>query len=109
MKTFCYTAACLFILFSCKKEAITNDHQNAVSISNAAIIMTTEALYWDSVFTRYGNGWTGGDGAISYRLPDGRVLWLWGDSFLDTVYADRHRPVIGFIHNQITTTDINGG
>jgi hypothetical protein len=36
-------------------------------------------------------------------------MWLWGDSFLDTVYEDRSRPFVGFIHNQITTTDADGG
>jgi hypothetical protein len=99
----------LLLMISCKKESLVKTQQSS-SVSNAvAAITTTEATYWDSVFTRYGNGWTGGDGAISYKLPDGRVMWLWGDSFLDTVYQDRHRPVVGFIHNQVTTMDMNGG
>ncbi len=109
----------LFILFvisallpSCKKDLnqINNNSINASSVANAASdITTTKAIYWDSVFTRYGGGWTGGDAAVSYPLPDGRVMWLWGDSFLDTVYPDRHRPIIGFIHNQIVTTNLEGG
>ncbi|MFD7668019.1 DUF4185 domain-containing protein [Streptomyces sp. NPDC059788] len=42
-------------------------------------------------FTRYGNDntrvddWTGGDGTHSVRLPDGRTLWLFSDTFLDRV------------------------
>ncbi len=109
MQRFCFTALCLLLLASCKKESLVKV-QDASAVSNAvAAITTTEATYWDSVFTRYGNGWTGGDVAVSYKLPDGRVMWLWGDSFLDTVYQDRHRPVVGFIHNQVTTMNINGG
>src|SRR3954463_6726090 len=88
MKKVCVVILSLYFLVSCKKESFNNT-QNAFAVSNAVTaITTTEATYWDSVFTRYGNGWTGGDGAISYKLPDGRSMWLWGDSFLDTVYQD---------------------
>ncbi|GGX96234.1 DUF4185 domain-containing protein [Streptomyces fructofermentans] len=43
-------------------------------------------------FARYGNDaartddWTGGDGTHSVRLPDGRVLWLFSDTYLGRVY-----------------------
>ncbi|MFI8089563.1 DUF4185 domain-containing protein [Streptomyces sp. NPDC086080] len=45
-------------------------------------------------FVRYGDDagrtddWTGGDGTHSVRLPDGRLLWLFSDTFLGQV----HRP-----------------
>ncbi|MCI3271109.1 DUF4185 domain-containing protein [Streptomyces cylindrosporus] len=45
-------------------------------------------------FARYGDDatrtddWTGGDGTHSVRLPDGRVLWLFSDTYLGQV----HRP-----------------
>ncbi len=44
-------------------------------------------------FARYGDDparaddWTGGDGTHSVRLPDGRVLWLFSDTFLGQVHA----------------------
>ncbi|MGW2517474.1 DUF4185 domain-containing protein [Streptomyces sp. NPDC001617] len=44
-------------------------------------------------FTRYGDDesrtddWTGGDGTHSVRLPDGRVLWLFSDTYLGQVHA----------------------
>ncbi|MCT9140334.1 DUF4185 domain-containing protein [Streptomyces violarus] len=44
-------------------------------------------------FARYGDDasrtddWTGGDGTHSLRLPDGRVLWLFSDTFLGRVYG----------------------
>ncbi|WP_043730295.1 DUF4185 domain-containing protein [Streptomyces zinciresistens] len=44
-------------------------------------------------FARYGDDpartddWTGGDGTRSVRLPDGRLLWLFSDTYLGQVYA----------------------
>jgi hypothetical protein len=44
-------------------------------------------------FTRYGDDasrtddWTGGDGTHSVRLPDGRVLWLFSDTYLGRVHG----------------------
>lgn len=109
MKNLLLVLAILCIAGACRKEPIKNSI-DASSISDATTaVTTTKAAYWDSVFTRYGNGWTGGDVAASYKLPDGRVIWLWGDSFLDTVYANRQRPVVGFIHNQVTTMNTSGG
>ncbi|WP_060878030.1 hypothetical protein, partial [Streptomyces scabiei] len=43
-------------------------------------------------FTRYGDDatrgddWTGGDGTHSVRLPDGRLLWLFSDTYLGQVH-----------------------
>ncbi|MGY0019790.1 hypothetical protein [Streptomyces sp. cg35] len=43
-------------------------------------------------FTRYGDDgtrsddWTGGDGTHSVRLPDGRLLWLFSDTYLGAVH-----------------------
>ncbi|MER6046785.1 DUF4185 domain-containing protein [Streptomyces sp. NPDC001793] len=45
-----------------------------------------------AAFARYGDDntrtddWTGGDGTHSVRLPDGRTLWLFSDTFLDRVH-----------------------
>jgi hypothetical protein len=103
-------AICLVLLItSCKKEFTQGSQKNAESINSAETatsIIATPATYFDSLFTRYDAGqWTGGDVASSYRLPDGRSFWLFGDSFVDTVYADRHRPFDPFIHNSIVLTD----
>ena len=48
---------------------------------------------FNRLFTRSGPGWTGGDGTLSLALPDGRTLWLFGDSFLGTVRPDGSRPL----------------
>jgi len=44
------------------------------------------------LFVRFGDGWTGGDGTSSVPLPDGRTLWMFGDTFLGQVNPDRSRP-----------------
>lgn len=57
-----------------------------------ASVTAADAL--TSEFARYGDDaartddWTGGDGTHSVRLPDGRLLWLFSDTYLGRV----HRP-----------------
>jgi hypothetical protein len=46
---------------------------------------------WTRRFASYGNGnarlddWTGADGTWSVRLPDGRTIWIFADTFLGPV------------------------
>lgn len=49
-------------------------------------------------FTR-NEGWTGGDATYSIPLPDDRVLWLFGDSFINQVKEDRSRTSFNLINN----------
>ena len=73
---------------------------------------------FDQLFTQNGPGWTGGDGAYSVRLPDGRTVWLFSDSYIGTVDpATRRRASLNFQarnclvvqdqNNQMTT--LHGG
>ena len=48
--------------------------------------------FYNDLFTRRNGGWTGGDGTRSVALPDGRILWLFGDTFLGTIRPERSRP-----------------
>jgi len=50
------------------------------------------SCHYDSLFNRYGDGWTGADATYSTTLPDGRRFWLFGDTFLGTVNPDGSRP-----------------
>jgi hypothetical protein len=51
-----------------------------------------------TLFTTYGNDngrlddWTGADGTYSVKLPGGRDLWVFSDTFLGRVNADGTRP-----------------
>lgn len=72
-----------------------------------APISVSKASDFNQLFTRYGGGWTGGDATYSIPLPDGRVLWLFGDSFMGTVKADRSRPSTGLVRNSFVVQDGN--
>ncbi|MEO0006384.1 MAG: hypothetical protein RJA20_580 [Bacteroidota bacterium] len=61
-------------------------------------ISVSLATDFNQLFTRY-TGWTGGDATYSIPLPDGRNLWLFGDSFIGTVRPDRSRPGSAFFRN----------
>jgi hypothetical protein len=55
---------------------------------------------------RNGVGWTGGDGAFSVRLDDGRIAWLFGDSFIGGVLPDgRRAPEWHLVHNSVVVQD----
>lgn len=43
----------------------------------------------DALFARQ-EGWTGADGAASVALPEGRVLWLFDDSWIGSIRAGKH-------------------
>lgn len=50
------------------------------------------------------SGWLGGDAAYSVDLKDGRILWLFGDSFVKNgarVHSAASRKNAQFIHNSI--------
>ncbi len=101
------------VLTACSKQMTGKPEvsANAAATGSSAAITatTTPATYFNDLFTRYNAGeWTGGDVAVSQLLPDGRSMWLWGDSFVDTVFADRHRPYDAFIHNSVVLTNPQG-
>ena len=102
---------CMASIFSCKKESNYSPAKASTKqddLIQSGKIISIPASDFDSTFTRYGGGWTGGDGAFSTRLPDGRDVWVFGDSFLDTVYPDRSRPAAPLIHNCLAVTDKSG-
>ena len=59
--------------------------------SNHTPIEVSQDEYFNKFFIRTGNGFTGGDGTYSVLLPDGRTVWIFGDTFLGTVEADGSR------------------
>jgi hypothetical protein len=64
------------------------------------------ALDFDRLFQRTGDGWTGGDGTLSVLLPDGRTVWLFGDSLLGAVAPDNTRAAdTPFIRNCLVVQD----
>ena len=70
-------------------------------------VKTSKNCKWDQIFTRYENGWTGADATYSVPLPDGRVLWMFGDTFIGTVNEDRTRNQTKMINNTFVLTGEN--
>ncbi|MFD2764296.1 fibronectin type III domain-containing protein [Micromonospora eburnea] len=62
-----------------------------------------------AAFAGYGDTsgrWNGGDSTASVELPDGRVAWLFSDTFVGPVNADGSRPPFQpMIHNSMVVQD----
>ncbi|MGQ0840666.1 fibronectin type III domain-containing protein [Actinokineospora sp.] len=62
-----------------------------------------------TLFDNYGDTsgrWSGADSTASVPLPDGRIAWLFSDSFIGTVNPDGSRPTSSaFINNSIVVQD----
>lgn len=67
----------------------------AVALSQPASALPTQAAAaLNTLFNTYGDtsgAWSGGDGTASVALPDGRVAWLFSDTFIGGVNADGSR------------------
>jgi len=98
------------ILFACAKDedVVPGSAESAApkSIQTTQLI-TSPANYYTNLFNLSGGGWTGGDGAYSIPLPDGRILWTFGDSFLGTVNPDYSRPGSPLYNNIFVVQDGN--
>lgn len=99
-RAFCAAVLPVFILWilwsvaGCAQPAAPPDRLDAGRRSEASELFYRAApdRFYNDLFTRRDGGWTGGDGTRSVALPDGRILWLFGDTFLGEVRSDRSRP-----------------
>jgi hypothetical protein len=73
--------------------------QCAVASAEPAVTAARQPQ-WDAVFTRQ-HGWTGGDVAGTVDLGDGRVLWLFGDTWIGDVTAGAHVPGAQMVNNSL--------
>src|SRR5512133_2596624 len=60
------------------------------SPASSDTLVTVDSMY-TKLFIRSCCGFTGGDGTYSVLLPDGRTLWIFGDTFFGKVNPDRSR------------------
>ena len=58
-----------------------------------------------NMWRRSGRGWTGGDGELSVPLPDGRIAWLYADTFVGGIAGDSRAPDTQMISNAIVMQD----
>ncbi|PLX13739.1 MAG: hypothetical protein C0597_11175 [Marinilabiliales bacterium] len=72
--------------------------------SKSSVVIDHE---FNSYFHLKGNGFTGGDGTYSVLLPDGRTVWIFGDTFIGAVNEDNTRtktdPI--YIRNSLIIQD----
>lgn len=59
-----------------------------------------EAPSWDAAFKRT-EGWTGADGINTADLRDGRILWMFGDTWIGDVWQGRHAPNSELVNNTL--------
>jgi hypothetical protein len=61
---------------------------------------------WERLFDSLSGTWSGGDGAASLRLPDGRMMWLFGDTMTGSFDAAGRRGLdSALVRNSIVITD----
>ncbi|MFI6231189.1 fibronectin type III domain-containing protein [Micromonospora echinospora] len=67
------------------------------------------AAQLNDAFRAYGDTsgrWNGGDSTASVKLPDGRMVWLFSDTFIGSVNPDGSRPDFQpLVHNSIVVQD----
>ncbi|MEV0320891.1 DUF4185 domain-containing protein [Streptomyces sp. NPDC050658] len=73
--------------------ALPDDREGGAACAARTVSSWSPDESTTAAFARYGDDttrtddWTGGDGTHSVRLPDGRLLWLFSDTFLGQVHA----------------------
>lgn len=56
----------------------------------------------------YSDGWLGGDGTLSTILPDGRVLWIFSDSYVSrNPKASKRKKANAMVSNTIAISTVN--
>jgi hypothetical protein len=77
----------------------------------AAALAVAQASHLDTTFTEYfrrSQGWTAGDATISIPMPNGDVMWLFGDSYIDNYDAsDNTLPCLFQVRNCMVIQDQN--
>ncbi|GAB3909149.1 hypothetical protein GCM10028803_46230 [Larkinella knui] len=69
---------------------IAESHTTAVAHRETSEPKVQVDKQYNHFFIRY-DGWNGGDGVYSTLLPNGRIVWTFGDTFLGLVKPDRTR------------------
>jgi hypothetical protein len=67
---------------------------------------TTVDDSWNAVFDRR-EGWTGADCAGTINLGDGRVLWLFGDTWIGSIRGGKRQPGATMVNNSIAIHPID--
>ena len=95
----CCKYSILFMAFiGCQEKIVEKVDDDDKTPTHRVEVETAEKF--NNYFTRYGDGWTGADATYSIPLPDGRVVWIFGDTFLGEVDStNRSRAPQPLINN----------
>jgi hypothetical protein len=78
--------------------------------SHRDLFSQTSPAYKDTVFTEYfrrTSGWTASDATISVPLPEGKTIWLFGDSYIDNFNpGDTTIPCLFQVRNSMMVQNI---
>ena len=80
-------------------------HVTIRECGTAALPLDGPAAGFTAMWNRSGSGWTGGDGEISVRLPDGRIAWVFADTFVGGVTAGHRDPDARLVSNTMVVQD----
>ncbi len=90
-------AGCAVVAVSLSCLTARGDQPKAVA--NAKLRAVPE-VKWDAVFDRT-SGWTGADVVGTVALGQGRVLWLFGDTWIGEVAEGAHVPGSRMVNNSV--------
>ncbi|KAB2352506.1 DUF5005 domain-containing protein [Actinomadura rudentiformis] len=82
------------VLFGSPAEAAPPATAATAPPATAAAVPVTPYASLNNLFQNYGNSsgqWSGGDGTQSLKLPDGRVVWFFNDSYYGSVESNGTR------------------
>lgn len=72
----------------------------------ASPALPTQPDRFTAFFAQLDHGWVGGDGTWSVALPDGRTLWLFGDTFVGEMLDPTTRaPGWSAVHNSMVVQE----
>jgi len=93
------------VIFTIILTSCSNSTENKVKDSSSNQVIVDE--YYTDLFMGECGGFTGGDGTYSLLLPDGRTLWIFGDTFIGGVNPDntREKQDPKFIRNSVVIQD----
>ncbi len=85
--------------------AISAEYEQAVSTVGVDAHSAARPDEFITMHRSDGPGWLASDGTLSTRLPDGRVLWLYGDTIIGNAANGRITHSDGFMRNSMVVQD----
>ncbi|HEX4071891.1 MAG TPA: hypothetical protein VHX68_11995, partial [Planctomycetaceae bacterium] len=93
------TAAALLVVAAPAAVARPDSPPQTAKTDPAAVRVEPDKS-WNAVFTRP-DGWSGADVAGTVVLGDGRVVWLFGDTWIGTIRNGKRTPGSRMVNNSI--------